>query len=55
MNERHIIMTKKLKHVVGLAVAGLIGTSYATCYWEVTHLCVPGGTQVGWFGKPKIG
>ena len=44
-------MTKKLKPVVGLAVAGLIGTTYATCYWSVTHLCVSGGTQVGAFGS----
>jgi len=42
-------MTKKLRPVLGLAVAGLVGTAYATCYYQITNVCVTGGTQVGWF------
>lgn len=36
-------MTRKLKPVLGLAVAALIGTAYATCYVGVTGVCVSAG------------
>ncbi len=36
---RFITMKTKLKLVLGLATAGLVSVSYATCWWGINNIC----------------